>query len=139
MTTTTMPTESVSHSLINSFSFTNSIRICQKFSNVSILQLVHTFERNSRPTDNRFLKEARGSLTITNVMLEDDGKWQCEAENANGYIENGRPIQLVVLGNVYDDAHVHANAHSLTYILCINRHTHWLLFLLPFSVIRYVT
>lgn len=33
-------------------------------------------------------------------MLEDDGKWQCEAENANGYIENGRPIQLVVLGNV---------------------------------------
>lgn len=62
------------------------------------LQLVHTFERNSRPTDNRFLKEARGSLAITNVMLEDDGKWQCEAENANGYIENGRPIQLVVLG-----------------------------------------
>ena len=31
-------------------------------------------------------------------MLEDDGKWQCEAENSKGYIENGRPIQLVVLG-----------------------------------------
>lgn len=31
-------------------------------------------------------------------MLEDDGKWQCEAENTKGYIENGRPIQLVVLG-----------------------------------------
>lgn len=31
-------------------------------------------------------------------MLEDDGKWQCEAENAKGYIENGRLIQLVVLG-----------------------------------------
>lgn len=62
------------------------------------LQLVHTTERTSRPTDNRFLKEARGSLTITNAMLEDDGKWQCEAENAKGYIENGRLIQLVVLG-----------------------------------------
>lgn len=34
-------------------------------------------------------------------MLEDDGKWQCEAENAKGYIENGRPIQLVVLGMYY--------------------------------------
>lgn len=44
------------------------------------------------------MKESRGGLTITNVMLEDDGKWQCEAENAKGYIENGRPIQLVVLG-----------------------------------------
>lgn len=31
-------------------------------------------------------------------MLEDDGKWQCEAENSKGYIENGRLIQLVVLG-----------------------------------------
>lgn len=94
--------------------------MAQTFSNVSILQLVHTFERNSRPTDNRFLKEARGSLTITNVMLEDDGKWQCEAENANGYIENGRPIQLVVLGNIYDeddddDAHIH-----VAFFLCTN-------------------
>lgn len=62
------------------------------------MKLVHTIERSSRPTDNRFLREARGSLTITNAMLEDDGKWQCEAENSKGYIENGRPIQLVVLG-----------------------------------------
>lgn len=61
-------------------------------------QLVHTTERSGRPTDNRFLKESRGGLTITNAMLEDDGKWQCEAENSKGYIENGRPIQLVVLG-----------------------------------------
>lgn len=65
-----------------------------------MVQLVHTSERNARPTDNRFLKDSRGSLTITNAMLEDDGKWQCEAENSKGFIENGRPIQLVVLGKL---------------------------------------
>lgn len=35
-------------------------------------------------------------------MLEDDGIWQCEAENFRGYVENARPIKLVVLGtNTY--------------------------------------
>lgn len=58
------------------------------------------------------MKEARGSLTITNVMLEDDGKWQCEAENAKGYIENGRPIQLVVLGML----------HLVKYIILLLNH-----------------
>ncbi|XP_037051592.1 uncharacterized protein LOC119085315 isoform X2 [Bradysia coprophila] len=60
-------------------------------------QMVHTTDRNSRPTDNRFIREVRGGLTITNAMLEDDGKWQCEAENAKGYIENARPVKLVIL------------------------------------------
>lgn len=59
---------------------------------------MHTTDRNSRPTDNRFIRELRGGLTITNAMLEDDGKWQCEAENARGYVENARPVKLVVLG-----------------------------------------
>ncbi|XP_055691859.1 uncharacterized protein LOC129794946 isoform X2 [Lutzomyia longipalpis] len=61
-------------------------------------QIVHTMDRNSRPTnDYRFIREPRGGLTITNVMLEDDGKWQCEAKNARGYVENARPVKLVVL------------------------------------------
>lgn len=81
--------------------YVNEIVINLKIHNflqTMFLQLVHTTERNSRPTDNRFFKETRVSLTISNVMLEDDGKWQCEAENSKGYIENGRLIQLVVLG-----------------------------------------
>ncbi|XP_055706512.1 uncharacterized protein LOC129803756 [Phlebotomus papatasi] len=61
-------------------------------------QTVHTMDRNSRPTnDYRFIREPRGGLTITNVMLEDDGKWQCEAKNARGYSENARPVKLIVL------------------------------------------
>lgn len=59
-------------------------------------------DRNSRPTnDYRFIREPRGGLTITNVMLEDDGKWQCEAKNARGYSENARPVKLIVLGKCY--------------------------------------
>lgn len=49
-------------------------------------------------TDYRFIREPRGGITISNVMLEDDGVWQCEAENARGYIENARPTKLIVLG-----------------------------------------
>lgn len=64
----------------------------------SFIQLVHTTDRNSRPTDNRFIRELRGALTITNAMLEDDGKWLCQARNAQGYVENARPVKLVVLG-----------------------------------------
>ncbi|XP_041448811.1 uncharacterized protein LOC111075644 isoform X2 [Drosophila obscura] len=60
-------------------------------------QVVHAMDRTSRVTDYRFIKEANGALTITNVMLEDDGKWQCEAENTRRYTENARPTKLVVL------------------------------------------
>lgn len=61
--------------------------------------MIHPVDRNARPTsDFRFIKESRGGLTIQNVMLEDNGKWQCEAENAHGYVENARPVKLVVLG-----------------------------------------
>ncbi|XP_055855752.1 uncharacterized protein LOC129918993 isoform X2 [Episyrphus balteatus] len=58
---------------------------------------VHAIERSSRITDYRFIKEVNGALTITNAMLEDDGKWQCEAENVNAYIENARPVKLIIL------------------------------------------
>ncbi|XP_011186824.2 uncharacterized protein LOC105214855 [Zeugodacus cucurbitae] len=60
-------------------------------------QVVHAIDRTSRATDYRFIKEPNGALTITNVMLEDDGKWQCEAENTRRYTENARPVKLVVL------------------------------------------
>lgn len=62
--------------------------------------MIHPVDRRgSRLTpDFRFIKEARGALTITNVMVEDNGKWTCEAENAQGYSENARPVKLVVLG-----------------------------------------
>jgi len=63
-----------------------------------IFQVVHAMDRTARVTDYRFIKEANGALTITNVMLEDDGKWQCEAENTRRYTENARPVKLVVLG-----------------------------------------
>lgn len=58
---------------------------------------VHAIERSSRITDYRFIKEPNGALTITNAMLEDDGKWQCEAENVNAYVENARPVKLIIL------------------------------------------
>lgn len=64
----------------------------------NFIQVVHAMDRTSRVTDYRFIKEANGALTITNVMLEDDGKWQCEAENSRRYTENARPVKLVVLG-----------------------------------------
>ncbi|XP_037888310.1 uncharacterized protein LOC119636778 isoform X1 [Glossina fuscipes] len=60
-------------------------------------QVVHAMDRTTRVTDYRFIKEANGALTITNVMLEDDGKWQCEAENTRQYTLNARPVKLVVL------------------------------------------
>jgi hypothetical protein len=59
--------------------------------------MVQAKEKSARSNDYRFIREPRGSLTITNVMLEDDGYWQCEAENFRGYVENGRPIKLTVL------------------------------------------
>lgn len=74
-------------------------------------QMIHPVDRRgSRLTpDFRFIKEARGALTITNVMVEDNGKWTCEAENAHGYSENARPVKLVVLGEclLYSQSVVH--------------------------------
>lgn len=64
-------------------------------------QMVHVMDKKSRTDDVRFVRESHGGITISNVMLEDDGVWQCEAENARGFFFNGRPIKLVVLGE-YD-------------------------------------
>ncbi|XP_053677151.1 uncharacterized protein LOC128727278 [Anopheles nili] len=60
-------------------------------------QIVHATDKKSRTADVRFVRESFGALTIANVMLEDDGVWQCEAENARGFFFNGRPIKLIVL------------------------------------------
>ncbi|XP_058127064.1 uncharacterized protein LOC131285734 [Anopheles ziemanni] len=60
-------------------------------------QIVHVMDKKSRTADIRFVREPLGGLTIQNVMLEDDGVWQCEAENARGFFFNGRPIKLIVL------------------------------------------
>ncbi|XP_053668118.1 uncharacterized protein LOC128718520 [Anopheles marshallii] len=60
-------------------------------------QIVHAMDKKSRTADIRFVRESFGALTISNVMLEDDGVWQCEAENARGFFFNGRPIKLIVL------------------------------------------
>lgn len=60
-------------------------------------QMVHIMDKKSRTDDVKFVRESHGGITISNVMLEDDGVWQCEAENARGFFFNGRPIKLVVL------------------------------------------
>lgn len=62
--------------------------------------MIHPVDKSVRTTgtDYRFVREPMGGLTISNVMLEDDGRWQCEAENSRGYVENARPTKLVVLG-----------------------------------------
>jgi CD80-like C2-set immunoglobulin domain/Immunoglobulin domain len=59
-------------------------------------QMVQAIEAGTR-SEIRFIKEPRGGITINNVMLEDDGYWQCEAENFRGYMETGRSTKLVVL------------------------------------------
>lgn len=59
--------------------------------------MVQSVEAGSRTSEFRFIKEPRGGITINNVMLEDDGFWQCEAENFRGYMETGRSTKLVVL------------------------------------------
>lgn len=53
---------------------------------------------NKRVVGHRFLVDATGNLFIDNVRLEDDGRWQCEAEDALGFVVTGKPIQLTVLG-----------------------------------------
>uniref|UniRef100_A0A182TSB8 Ig-like domain-containing protein n=1 Tax=Anopheles melas TaxID=34690 RepID=A0A182TSB8_9DIPT len=60
-------------------------------------QIVHAADKKSRTADVRFVRESFGALTIADVLLEDDGVWQCEAENARGFFFNGRPIKLIVL------------------------------------------
>nr|XP_022917811.1 muscle M-line assembly protein unc-89 [Onthophagus taurus]XP_022917812.1 muscle M-line assembly protein unc-89 [Onthophagus taurus] len=52
---------------------------------------------NKRVTGHRFLVDNLGNLLIENVRLEDDGRWQCEAENPYGFVVTGKPIQLTVL------------------------------------------
>lgn len=53
---------------------------------------------NKRVIGHRFLVDSSGNLFIDNVRLEDDGRWQCEAEDAFGFVVTGRPIQLTILG-----------------------------------------
>ncbi|KAI4470012.1 nephrin [Holotrichia oblita] len=52
---------------------------------------------NKRVSGHRFLVDNLGNLLIDNVRLEDDGRWQCEAENPFGFVVTGKPIQLTVL------------------------------------------
>lgn len=65
-------------------------------------QIVQTLLKQNtngkRVLEHRFLVDATGSLFIDNVRLEDDGRWQCEAEDAFGFVVTGKPIQLTVLG-----------------------------------------
>lgn len=53
---------------------------------------------NKRIVGHRFLVDASGNLLIDNVRLEDDGKWQCEAEDAFGFVVQGKVVQLTILG-----------------------------------------
>lgn len=55
---------------------------------------------NKRVSGHRFLVDNLGNLLIDNVRLEDDGRWQCEAENPFGFVVTGKPIQLTVLGKI---------------------------------------
>lgn len=65
-------------------------------------QIVQTVLRDNaygkRVSGHRFLVDASGNLYIDNVRLEDDGRWQCEAEDALGFVVTGKPLQLTVLG-----------------------------------------
>ncbi|KAH1010307.1 hypothetical protein HUJ05_004622 [Dendroctonus ponderosae] len=65
-------------------------------------QMVQTIlkdnSNNKRVIGHRFLVDASGNLYIDNVRLEDDGKWQCEAEDGFGFVVQGKPIVLTVLG-----------------------------------------
>lgn len=53
---------------------------------------------NKRIIGHRFLVDASGNLLIDNLRLDDDGKWQCEAEDAFGFVVQGKVIQLTILG-----------------------------------------
>ncbi|XP_044729367.1 uncharacterized protein LOC123292718 [Chrysoperla carnea] len=45
----------------------------------------------------RYTRDRAGKLYINNVRLEDNGQWQCEAEDAFGYVMTAKPIHLIVL------------------------------------------
>lgn len=56
---------------------------------------------NKRVSGHRFLVDNFGNLMIDNVRLEDDGRWQCEAEDPLGLVVTGKPIQLTILGKTF--------------------------------------
>nr|CAI5836407.1 unnamed protein product [Callosobruchus analis] len=72
-------------------------------------QIVQTIlkdnSNNKRVIGHRFLVDVSGNLLIDNVRLEDDGRWQCEAEDAFGFVVQGRPVQLTVLGQHFSIHH----------------------------------
>lgn len=50
-------------------------------------------------TGHRYIGDSTTSaLHIDNVMLEDNGTWDCSIENGDGKSLFGRPVQLIVLG-----------------------------------------
>lgn len=46
----------------------------------------------------RYTRDRTGRLYINNVRLEDNGQWQCEAEDAYGFVMTAKPIHLTILG-----------------------------------------
>ncbi|XP_050311783.1 uncharacterized protein LOC126747289 isoform X2 [Anthonomus grandis grandis] len=64
-------------------------------------QIVQTIPKegnpNKRAMGHRFFVDGVGNLYIENIRIEDDGKWQCEAEDAFGFVVQGKPILLTVL------------------------------------------
>lgn len=60
---------------------------------------------NKRVIGHRFLVDNGGNLLIDNVRLEDDGRWQCEAEDPLGLVVTGKPIQLTILGECLKITH----------------------------------
>lgn len=63
-------------------------------------QIVQTvlIDNSKRASGHRFLVDNAGNLLVDTVRLEDDGRWQCEAEDAQGFVVAARPIHLTVLG-----------------------------------------
>ncbi|GLV42868.1 teiresias [Carabus blaptoides fortunei] len=62
-------------------------------------QIVQTvlIDNSKRASGHRFLVDNAGDLLVDTVRLEDDGRWQCEAEDAQGFVVAARPIHLTVL------------------------------------------
>lgn len=58
-------------------------------------------DNSKRASGHRFLVDSLGDLLIDTVRLEDDGRWQCEAEDAQGFVVTAKPIHLTVLGEYY--------------------------------------
>lgn len=66
-------------------------------------QIVQTvlIDNSKRASGHRFLVDSLGDLLIDTVRLEDDGRWQCEAEDAQGFVVTAKPIHLTVLGKFF--------------------------------------